>query len=486
VVHVAAGASDGFAVTSSGQLYSFGANTFGELGNAKNLLTFTPNPEPGLVTLPGEIGPAIQVASGLDHTLVLTASGQLYSFGENVAGQLGYEQNSGTEEPNQVPEPVSLPGASGPVVQIAAGGLHSLALTASGQLYSFGYNRYGQLGRPANSGTSEPTPLPGLVALPGATGRVVQIAAGENSSLALTASGQLFSFGENTFGQLGIATSDSEPHPVPALVALPAGATADTVARGSTALHALAIVADLAVVGTPLPTGAVGSPYRAGVQAVGGAPPYDWTAAGLPPGLSIDTASGVISGIPTAAGSYTATLTVADSDGIEALAPFLIPISAPQTLAIEGPPTLLPTPTISSARESARRWREGSALARISRANSISARSKRPPTGARFSFSLNEQASVHFSFTRPVSGRKVGRECVAKTHANGRRKVCTLTVTAATLSFAGHAGANTVSFQGRISRSERLDPGYYTLIIVATDSAGARSAPASLSFTIVR
>src|SRR5262249_20066645 len=157
---VAAGASDGFAITSSGPLYSFGVNTFGELGYEKNLLTSKPNPEPGLVTLPGEIGPAIQVAAGGDHTRVLTGSGRASSFGRNVSGQLGYEQNSGTEEPNQVPKSVSLPGGSGSVVQIAAGGLHSLALTASGQLYSFGYNRYGQLGRPTNIGTTEPTPEP--------------------------------------------------------------------------------------------------------------------------------------------------------------------------------------------------------------------------------------------------------------------------------------------------------------------------------------
>jgi hypothetical protein len=60
------------------------------------------------------------------------------------------------------------------------------------------------------------------------------------------------------------------------------------------------------------------------------------------------------------------------------------------------------------------------------------------------------------------------------------------TATAGTLSFAGHAGANRVAFQGLVSHSKRLPLGSYALIIIATNSADARSAPASLSFTIVR
>ena len=55
-----------------------------------------------------------------------------------------------------------------------------------------------------------------------------------------------------------------------------------------------------------------------------------------------------------------------------------------------------------------------------------------------------------------------------------------------TLSFMGHNGTNKVVFQGRISRSKKLKPGLYTLIITATNSAGARSTPVTLRFTIVR
>jgi hypothetical protein len=99
----------------------------------------------------------------------------------------------------------------------------------------------------------------------------------------------------------------------------------------------------------------------------------------------------------------------------------------------------------------------GNRLATTSRAKT--------PTGTTFSFSLNVQAAVTFSFTQRVRGR---------------------TVAAGGLSFAGHSGTNKVKFQGRISSAKKLKPGRYTLVITAADSAGQHSAPKSLSFTIVR
>jgi hypothetical protein len=59
-------------------------------------------------------------------------------------------------------------------------------------------------------------------------------------------------------------------------------------------------------------------------------------------------------------------------------------------------------------------------------------------------------------------------------------------VTAGRLTFTAHGGTNRVAFQGRISPVKKLKPGRYTLAITATNSAGARSAPRSLSFTIVK
>ena len=543
VTQVAAGMGHSLVVTASGQLYAFGYNWFGQLGNATNNLTEESNPTPSLVTLPGASGPVTQVAAGGFHSLALTSTGQLYAFGDNDAGQLGSATSSTGANPT--PTQVTLPGATGSVTEIAAGEFFSLAVTSTGQLYAFGENHYGQLGNTINNLTSEPNATPTLVTLPGASGPVTQIAAGMSHSLARTSTGQLYTFGENRFGELGntinnrteqpnptptlavsaavtrIAAGDGyslaltssgqlyafgrdvsgelgsppgnerdAPHPTPMPVQLPGRASIETMAIGPWSDHTL-VVSQLGVANSSLPVAEVDVPYSASVQGIGGGTPYTWAASGLPQGLSINRTSGAISGVPTATGSYTPKITLTDSYGVEASMPLTITITTPPPVsseelplvpretALPSPlPTTPPTPSVQNARQSATRWREGSQLARISRGKT--------PTGTTFSFSLNEQASVTFSFVQTHGTCRRGHSCVAAIHKNIRHKKSCSAVTAATLSFAGRSGANNVLFAGQISRTSELKPGRYKLIIVATDSVGQRSTPVSLSFTIAQ
>ena len=136
-------------------------------------------------------------------------------------------------------------------------------------------------------------------------------------------------------------------------------------------------------------------------------------------------------------------------------------------------------PVVSSLAQSAARWREGSALARISRADA------KPPRGTTFSFTLNEAATVKLAFTQPATGRRVGGRCVAQTKRNRSKHACrrTLTVGALTL-LPGHAGTNHVRFEGRYSAAKKLKPGRYALQLTASAN-GLSSAPRSLTFTIV-
>jgi alpha-tubulin suppressor-like RCC1 family protein len=233
VVRVATGIGHSLAVTSTGQLFAFGYNYYGQLGSAVNNSTTNANPTPALVSLPGATGTVTDVAAGDEFSLALTATGQLYSFGINAQGQLGIATNSGTLTPTPTPALVSLPGATGPVAQIAAGALHALALTSTGQLYAFGYNYYGQLGSTVNIATSTANPTPAIVGLPGATGLVSAIGAGVTESFAATTTGQLFAFGANDVGQLGIQ-SNGLPVSTPTLVGLPGatGTVTDIVSGG--------------------------------------------------------------------------------------------------------------------------------------------------------------------------------------------------------------------------------------------------------------
>jgi hypothetical protein len=135
-------------------------------------------------------------------------------------------------------------------------------------------------------------------------------------------------------------------------------------------------------------------------------------------------------------------------------------------------------PTLGALAQSHRRWRAGTALARIAR--------RRAPLGTTFSFTLDQSATVTFTFTQAVGGRRAKGRCVAQTHGNRHRAKCSRTLTRGALRLVAHAGADTVAFQGRLTAGRRLAPGAYTVLIEALNSAGQGSVVHRLTFTIVR
>lgn len=136
---------------------------------------------------------------------------------------------------------------------------------------------------------------------------------------------------------------------------------------------------------------------------------------------------------------------------------------------------------MANASQSHSVWREGKKSAVLSRRSK-----KKAPVGTTFSFTLDQPAIARFVFTQQVGGRSVKGRCVAQTKSSRRKRSCKRTVTRGTLSFAAHAGLNKLAFQGLLTRSKKLPPGRYTVLISATNPAGRRSAARSLRFTIAR
>jgi len=316
IASVAPGDHSTLVATTSGQLFSFGQNKYGQLGREVNKGTETANPTPALVSVPGAVA---QVASGEDgFSLALTTDGRVYAFGHDDVGQLGTgEPAEPNDNPNPTPELVTFPAGAGPVTQIAASELTAYALTASGRLFGWGEGfEHDQLG--FEEGPAEgPVWTPREIALPGASAPIVRIGTGEESAYALTANGVLYGWGGDEADQLGEGRESKFANPTPAPIPLPAGTTIDTISSGCCAKHVLMLVADLGVGGT-LPAGRVGSPYAATVPFSGGTGPYRFSASGLPAGLAINGSTGAISGTPTAAGAFSATVTVRDAYGIVA------------------------------------------------------------------------------------------------------------------------------------------------------------------------
>ncbi len=218
--------------------------------------------------------------------------------------------------------------------------------------------------------------------------------------------------------------------------------------------------------------GTVGQPVTFSVS------PFDvWSIAGetswsFGDGASANGAS--ITHTYTAPGTYEVTIHSADTLGNVTstvgkitIAPAVTSAPSPSEPS-SGPHTSEP-PAIGVVDQSTSVWRERG----------------KSRVGTTFSLSLNEQASVRLSFMRHVNGRVVGRKCLATTPRNAGHRVCSRTVITGVLSFAGHSGMNMFNFQGLVSRSRKLLPGRYTLVITATNVAGQRSSPNSLSFTIV-
>lgn len=136
----------------------------------------------------------------------------------------------------------------------------------------------------------------------------------------------------------------------------------------------------------------------------------------------------------------------------------------------------LSTPVVGGLHQSASVWRRNGSLAAFS--------SSHVPVGTKFSFTLNETASVSLSFELLAPGRKVHGHCVALTNSNKHKPGCTRPRTAGALTLPGHSGSDSISFGGRISAHRRLAPGSYAVKFVATSAKGQESAPRTLKFKI--
>ena len=213
---ISAGFTHSLAIGSDGNLYSWGDNSSGQLGNGTTDSLGTPSK----VSLPTGVPKFTQISAGTNHSLALGSDGNLYSWGYNYHGELG-NGNSGSVVPLPTPSKRIMPTDGTKFTQIRTGYNHSLALGSDGNLYSWGDNAYGQLGR-SISGVNDGTPR--KVNLPAGVSRFTQVIAGGYHSLALGSDGNLYSWGDNSKGQLGRVTSGTQDG-TPGKVAMPTGVT---------------------------------------------------------------------------------------------------------------------------------------------------------------------------------------------------------------------------------------------------------------------
>ncbi|MGV8876665.1 MAG: RCC1 domain-containing protein, partial [Rhodoglobus sp.] len=221
--HISAGDGFALAIGNDGKTYAWGLGAAGQLGTNSTNSSNVPIP----VTTPAGVK-FTKISAGDLHALALGTDGNVYTWGWNYYGQQGL----GTSANSLKPELVIAAPQGVTVTDIEAGAYGSYVSLSNGETYSWGRNDNGQLG---NNSTVDSN-IPVLVQTP--TGvKFTQISSGANHSLALGDDGETYAWGQNLYEQLGDYTTVNRL--VPVLVSTPVGVHFTELAAGD--VHSLAL-----------------------------------------------------------------------------------------------------------------------------------------------------------------------------------------------------------------------------------------------------
>lgn len=276
VVQIATSNSDGYALTSAGQVYGWGVNSDGELGDGRPTpyetravkvdfpagvkITSLANPMPfdaaiaidstgrawawglngaGDLCLPDLIYTrpkqvplsAVSLATGARTHSLFDSHGSLYACGSGDAGELGNDSTASSPTPTKV---TGLP-SDEKITALTSSWEGSGALLAGGAYYDWGYNTAGQLG---DGGTTN-SAVPVRVELPSPVSQVFQGGSGPNNgqSIAILENRTVWAWGDNDRGQLGTGTRSNALTPV--MMHVPSGVTFVKVSSGGYATYAI-------------------------------------------------------------------------------------------------------------------------------------------------------------------------------------------------------------------------------------------------------
>jgi alpha-tubulin suppressor-like RCC1 family protein len=203
------------ALTGSGTVYCWGDNTYGELG-INSLLDNVGNPVQVLgVGGSGFLSDIYSISNGSAMTCALSNAGNVYCWGYNDDGELGNDSTT------QSGTPVEVTGVGGSgylsnIISISAGDGSTCALNTSGNVYCWGDNANGELGN--NSVTSSSTPVEVLgVGGSGVLSGITSLGAGGSTDCAVSSAGNVYCWGMGSYGQIGVNTTTDHHTPVEVL-----------------------------------------------------------------------------------------------------------------------------------------------------------------------------------------------------------------------------------------------------------------------------
>ncbi len=181
------GANHSAVITEDGNLYTWGNNGYGQLGNGTKISSVTP------IKIMDNVA---SVSLSNYHSAAITRDGSLYTWGHNGYSQLGNGTKTDSATPIKIMDNIST---------VSLGRYHSAAITKDGSLYIWGRNNYGQLGDGTTTDRLKPKKIMDNVEL---------VSLGEEHSAAVTKDGSLYTWGENYKGKLGNGTTTNSTKPI--------------------------------------------------------------------------------------------------------------------------------------------------------------------------------------------------------------------------------------------------------------------------------
>jgi len=193
------GAGHCAAVTDTGLVYTWGQGRYGQLGHGDDADKIVPQPVNGIK------GEVLTVSCGFKHTAAVTRAGALFTWGDGKEGKLGHNDDAQRLNPTQVTIFVE---QGLPLLTAQAGGSHTVVLTNSNTVFTFGAGASGRLGHGNDQNQWLPTPVQALEFV-----TVVSLAAGFAHTAALTDTGEIFTWGSGKLGRLGHGSDSDEVLP---------------------------------------------------------------------------------------------------------------------------------------------------------------------------------------------------------------------------------------------------------------------------------
>ena len=179
----------------SNKIYVWGSNCCSELGLGNTKY----HNEPIELFLSS---PILKISCGYHHTVALSINGNLFVWGSNKYGQLGLGDHINRNTPRELLlEKIQFPleqtaCSSRRIISVSCGFNHTMALTKSGEIYGWGDNQNGQVGIGNEVSISIPTKI--------SLGKIISISCGGYHTIALTIYNDVFVWGYNEVGQLGL------------------------------------------------------------------------------------------------------------------------------------------------------------------------------------------------------------------------------------------------------------------------------------------